>query len=71
MEPATTGHDAIGHDESPVQHWRVWQLSVRASLGRIRSPDWRTTADPCGSRSALPAGADCEDLSDDRARELA
>jgi hypothetical protein len=31
MEPATTGHDAIGHDESPVQHWRGWQLSVWAS----------------------------------------
>jgi hypothetical protein len=71
MEPATTGHDAIGHDESPVQHWRGWQLSVWASLGSIRSPDWRTTADPYGSRSALPADADREDLSDDRTRELA
>ena len=46
MEPATTGHDAIGHDEPPVQRWRVWQLSVLASLGRIGSLDWRTTADP-------------------------
>jgi hypothetical protein len=25
-EPATTGHDAIGHDESSVHHWRVSQL---------------------------------------------
>jgi hypothetical protein len=71
MEPATTGHDAIGHDEPPVQHWRMWQLSVRASLGRIRSPGWFTTADPCGSRSALPADADREELSGDRTRELA
>jgi len=71
MEPATTGHDAIGHDEPPVQRWRVWQLSVLASLGRIGSLDWRTTADPCGPRSALPADADREDLSGDRTRELA
>jgi hypothetical protein len=71
MEPATTGHDPIGHDESPVQHWRGWQLSVWASLGRIRSPGWCITADPCGSRPALPTGADCEELSDDQARELA
>jgi hypothetical protein len=71
MEPATTGHDAIGHDESPVQHWRGWQLSVWASPDRIGSPDWRTTADPCGSRSTLPTNADREDLSDDRTRELA
>jgi len=71
MEPATTGHDAIGHDEPPVQHWQMWQLSVRASLGRIRSPGWFTTADPCGSRSALPADAGREELSSDRTRELA
>jgi hypothetical protein len=71
MEPATTGHDAIGHDEPPVQHWRMWQLSARASLGRIRSPGWFTTADPCGSRSAFPADADREELSGDRTRELA
>jgi hypothetical protein len=71
MEPATTGHDAIGHDESPVQHWRMWQLSVWASLGHIRSPGWYTTADPCGSCSALPADADHEDFSGGRARELA
>jgi len=71
MEPTATGHDAIGHDEPPVQRWRVWQLSVLASLGRIGSLDWRTTADLCGSRSALPADADREDLSDDRTRELA
>ena len=26
MEPATTGHNATGHDESSVHHWRVSQL---------------------------------------------
>jgi hypothetical protein len=45
MEPATTRHDVIGHDEWPVQHWRVRQFSVWASPGSIRSPGWCTTAD--------------------------
>ena len=71
MEPATIGHDAIGHDESPVQHWGMCQLSIWASLGRFRPPGWYTTANPGGSRSALPTDADYEDLSGDRTRELA
>jgi hypothetical protein len=71
MEPATIGHDAISYDESPVQHWGMSPLSVWVSLGRIRPPGWYTTANPGGSRSALPADADHKDLSGDRTRELA
>lgn len=26
MEPPSTGHEAISHDESPVHNWRVSQL---------------------------------------------
>ena len=31
MEPPITGHDAIGHDRSPVHNWRVSQL-IRLGL---------------------------------------
>ena len=27
MEPLTTGHDGIGHDDSLVHNWRVSQLT--------------------------------------------
>ena len=49
MEPRTTGQEAIGHDESPVNNWRVSQLKrlgVPGPLAAIYADriDWHQMA---------------------------
>ena len=49
MEPATTGHEAIDHNELPVHAWRVAQLTrlgIPALLAEIHSDhlDWHQIA---------------------------
>lgn len=49
MEPLTTGHDAIDHDESPVYNWRVAQLrrfGISGPLAEIYADriDWHEIA---------------------------
>ena len=49
MEPLTTGHDAIDHDESPVHNWRVAQLrrfGISGPLAEIYADriDWHEIA---------------------------
>src|SRR4029077_2757883 len=43
MEPPTTGHDDIGHDEPSVHNWRVFQLKrlgIPASLAAMSVSAW-------------------------------
>ena len=49
MEPLTTGHDGIGHDDSLVHNWRVSQLTrlgIPGSLAEIYADDvdWHQVA---------------------------
>ena len=49
MEPPTTGHNAIVHDESPVHRWRVSQLQrlgIPGALAEVHADhiDWHEAA---------------------------